>query len=61
MNKIHPSNDRAFVEYQKKRIAHWNNLRERAFGVSGRDRQTLVAAVYATARQVHFITVRQAA
>jgi SAM-dependent methyltransferase len=26
MNKIHPSNDRAFVEYQKNHIAHWNNV-----------------------------------
>jgi phage gpG-like protein len=43
------------------RIAHWNNLRERAFGVSPRDRQTLVAAVRATARQARVITVRQAA
>ena len=26
MNKIHPSNDRAFAEYQKKHIAHWDNV-----------------------------------
>jgi hypothetical protein len=43
------------------RIAHWNNLRERAFGVSDKDRATLVAAVRATARQATFVTVRQAA
>jgi phage gpG-like protein len=43
------------------RIAHWNNLRERAFGVSPRDREALIAAVRATMRQSRVISVRQVA
>jgi hypothetical protein len=43
------------------RIARFNNLRERAFGVSPHDRQILVAAVNATARQSKIVTVRKAA
>ena len=43
------------------RIAHFNNLRERAFGVSPMDRQMLVAAVNATVRQVKVVTVGKTA
>jgi hypothetical protein len=43
------------------RIAHWNNLKERAFAVSPRNRQVLVAAVSATLRVARVVTVRRAA
>lgn len=43
------------------RIAHWNNLKERAFGVSPRDRQALVAAVKATIREARIVRVVRAA
>lgn len=39
------------------RIAHWNNLKERAFGVSPRDRQTIVAAVKATVHEARVVSV----
>lgn len=40
------------------RIAHWNNLRERAFGVSSLNRTVIRAAVKAMQRQVKVVTVR---
>lgn len=43
------------------RIAHWNNLRERAFTVSPKDRQTIVAAVRATTKESRVVTVRRIA
>src|ERR1039458_454448 len=43
------------------RVARFNNLRERAFGVSPLDRQVLVAAVHATVRQARVVTVRKVA
>lgn len=39
------------------RIAHWNNLKERSFGVSPQDRKTIVAAVNATAREARIVRV----
>jgi hypothetical protein len=39
------------------RIAHWNNLKERAFGVSPSNRQVLMAAMRATMRQSKVVTV----
>ena len=43
------------------RVARFNNLRERAFGVSPLDRQVLVAAVNALARQTKIVSVGKAA
>jgi hypothetical protein len=39
------------------RIAHWNNLKERAFAVSPRDHEILVQAVNAVAKQARFVRV----
>lgn len=43
------------------RIARYNNLRERAFGVSPMDRGAIVAAVNAMAHQAKVVTVRKSA
>jgi len=40
------------------RVAHFNNLRERAFGVSSADRRVIGAAVVATARQAKVVTTK---
>jgi hypothetical protein len=39
------------------RIAHWNNLKERAFGVSPHDNDVIVGAVRETAQQVRVVRV----
>lgn len=43
------------------RIAHWNNLRERAFGVSPSNHAILGAAIQAMLRRVRVVTVRRKA
>lgn len=39
------------------RIAHWNNLKERAFGMSPRDSEVITEAVRAVARQSRVVRV----
>jgi hypothetical protein len=50
-----------FVDPNADRIAHVNNLREKQFGVSPKDRQALNSAVLAVLRQARVIRVRRAA
>jgi hypothetical protein len=50
-----------FIDPNADRIAHVNNLRERAFGVSPKDRQAMVAAIKAVLRKSRVIQVRKAA
>lgn len=50
-----------FVNDQADRIAHINNLREKAFGVSPNDRKAVNAAVLATLKQFRIIRFRKAA
>ncbi len=50
-----------FVDPTADRVAHVNNLREKQFGVSPKDRQMLNAAVLAVLRQARAIRVRRAA
>jgi hypothetical protein len=64
MAVISANENRAVIAFNNPvaaQIARLNNLRERAFGVSPRDRQVLVAAVNATARQAKFVTVKKVA
>ena len=50
-----------FVDPNADRIAHVNNIRERAFGVSPKDRQAMVAVIKAVLRKARVIQVRKAA
>ena len=50
-----------FVDPNADRIAHVNNLRERAFGVSPKDRQAMVAIIKAVLRKARVIQVRKVA
>ena len=50
-----------FVDPNADRIAHVNNIRERAFGISPKDRQAMVAAIRAVLRTTRVIQVRRAA
>ena len=50
-----------FVDPNADRIAHVNNIRERAFGVSPKDRQAMVAVIKAVLRKARVIQVRRAA
>ena len=50
-----------FVDPNADRIAHVNNIRERAFGVSPKDRQAIVAVIKAVLRKARVIQVRRAA
>jgi hypothetical protein len=50
-----------FVDPNADRIAHVNNLRERQFGVSPRDRLTLNAIVLAVLKQARVVRVAKAA
>jgi hypothetical protein len=50
-----------FVDPNADRIAHVNNLRERQFGISPKDRSALNAAVLAVLRQAHVIRIKRAA
>ena len=50
-----------FVDPKADRIAHVNNLRERQFGISPKDRKALKAAVLALLRRAGSIRVKRAA
>ena len=50
-----------FIDPNADRIAHVNNLRERQFGISPKDRSALSAAVLAVLRQARVIRVKRAA
>ena len=50
-----------FVDPNADRIAHVNNLRERQFGISPKDRSALNAAVLAVLRQARVIRIKRAA
>jgi len=50
-----------FVDPNADRIAHVNNLREKAFGVSPKDREALNAVVLVLLRQARAIRVARAA
>ena len=50
-----------FVDPNADRVAHINNLREKQFGVSPKDRSALNAAVLALLRQARAIRVKRAA
>jgi hypothetical protein len=50
-----------FIDPNADRIAHVNNLRERQFGVSPKDRSALNAAVLAVLRQARAVRVKRAA
>ncbi len=50
-----------FINSNADRVAHVNNLRERAFGVSPKDRQALNAIVRAVLKTSRVISVRRAA
>ena len=50
-----------FVDPNADRIAHVNNLRERQFGISPKDRVAVNAAVLAVLRQTRVIRVKKAA
>jgi hypothetical protein len=50
-----------FVDPNADRIAHMNNLRERQFGISPKDRAAVSAAVLAVLRQTRVIRVKRAA
>lgn len=50
-----------FVDPNADRIAHVNNLREKAFGISSKDRQALTAAVRARLQQARVVRVMRAA
>lgn len=50
-----------FVDPKADRIAHLNNLRERQFGVSPKDRRALKAAVLAGLRKARVLCVKKAA
>jgi len=50
-----------FVDPSTDRIAHVNNLREKQFGVSPKDREALNAAVLAMMRKVPVVRVARAA
>jgi hypothetical protein len=50
-----------FIDPHADRVAHVNNLRERAFGVSPKDRQAMVAVIKAVLRKSRVIQVRRAA
>ena len=50
-----------FIDPTADRIAHVNNLRERQFGISPKDRSALSAAVRAVLRQARVIRIKRAA
>ena len=50
-----------FIDPNADRIAHINNIRERAFGISPKDRQAMVAVIKAVLRTARVIQVRKAA
>jgi integrase len=50
-----------FIDPNADRIAHVNNLRERAFGISPRDRQAMVAVIRAVLRTARVVRVARAA
>ena len=50
-----------FINPNADAIAHVNNIRERAFGISPKDRQAMVAVVKAILRTSRVIQVRKAA
>lgn len=50
-----------FTDPQADAIAHFNNRREKQFGVSPKDRSVLTRAVAALLRQANVIRVRKAA
>ena len=50
-----------FVDPKADRVAHLNNMRERQFGISPRDRKVLTAAISATLRRARVIQVRRSA
>ena len=50
-----------FINSSADRVAHLNNLREKAFGVSPKDRLALNAIVLATLKRSRVISVRKAA
>jgi hypothetical protein len=50
-----------FINANADRVAHINNLRERSFGVSPKDRLALNAIVLATLKRSRVISVRKAA
>ncbi|HZT29242.1 MAG TPA: hypothetical protein VFA33_05130 [Bryobacteraceae bacterium] len=50
-----------FIDPNADLIAHVNNLRERAFGISPKDRQVMVAAIKTVLRTARVISVRKAA
>jgi len=50
-----------FVDPNADRVAHVNNLREKQFGVSPKDRQALNAAVLAVLRKAQVVRVAKAA
>ena len=63
--KVKSANENAatigFVDPNADRIAHVNNLRERQFGISPKDRSALNAAVLAVLRQARVIRIKRAA
>jgi hypothetical protein len=50
-----------FIDPNADRIAHVNNLRERQFGISPKDRSALNTAVLAVLRQARVIRIKRAA
>ena len=50
-----------FIDPNADRIAHVNNLREKAFGVSAKDRRVLTAAVLAVLRRARVVRATRAA
>jgi hypothetical protein len=50
-----------FVDPNADRIAHANNLRERQFGVSPKDRQVLNTAVLGVLKNARVVRVKRAA
>ena len=50
-----------FIDPQSDMVAHINNLRERAFGVSQADRKSLSEIVLATLRRARLVVFRKAA
>jgi hypothetical protein len=50
-----------FIDPNADLIAHVNNIRERAFGISPKDRQAMAAAIRAVLRTARVIQIRKAA
>lgn len=64
MAVISANENRAVIAFNNPiagRIAHFNNLREKAFGVSPHDRETLHAAVHAAFQELKIVSVKRVA